>query len=93
MAAYRDLAGRAAALGAGMVYQGQPAGWLVRAARAAVGAPVVVNVKGIDADSTPVLVSLAELERLQRAAAQVDTLLVLTPDALGIAAEGGAYGG
>ena len=92
MAAYRDLAGRAAALGAGMVYQGQPAGWLVRAARAAVGAPVVVNVKGIDADSTPVLVSLAELERLQRAAAQVDTLLVLTPDALGIAAAGASGG-
>ena len=83
MAAYRDLASRAAALGAGLVYQGQPAGWLVRAARAATGAPVVVNVKGIDADSTPVLVSLAELERLQRAAAQVDTLLVLMPDALG----------
>lgn len=92
MAAYRDLAGRAAALGAGMVYQGQPAGWLVRAARAAVGAPVVVNVKGIDADSTPVLVSLAELERLQRAAAQVDTLLVLMPDALGVAADGGEHG-
>ena len=92
MAAYKDLAARAAALGAGLVYQGQPAGWLVRAARAAAGAPVVVNVKGIDADGTPVLLSLAELERLQRAAAQVDTLLVLTPDALGIAAAGASGG-
>ena len=93
MAAYRDLAGRAAALGAGMVYQGQPAGWLVRAARAATATPIVVNVKGIDADSTPVMVSLAELERLHRLAAQVDDLLVLMPDRVGIAAEGGAYGG
>ena len=88
MAAYKDLAARAAALGAGLVYQGQPAGWLVRAARAAAGMPVVVNVKGLAADDVPVLVSLAELERLQRAAAQVDTLLVLMPDKLGVTADG-----
>ena len=88
MAAYRDLAGRAAALGAGMVYQSAPAGWLVRAARAATGAPVLVNVKGIDADHTPVLLTLAELERLTRAAAQVDALLVLMPDRMGVAADG-----
>jgi hypothetical protein len=67
-----------------MVYQGQPAAWLVKAARAAAGAPIVVNVKGIDADSTPVLVTLAELERLRRAAATVEDLAVLTPDRLGI---------
>ena len=86
MAAYRDLASRAAALGAGLVYQGQPAGWLVRAARAATATPIVVNVKGIDADSTPVMVSLAELERLHRLAALVDDMAVLMPDALGIPA-------
>ena len=68
MAAYRDLEPRAAALGAGMIYQGQPAGWLLKAARAATGAPVVVNCKGIAPDATPVLISLAELERLQQAA-------------------------
>ena len=92
MAAYRDLAGRAAALGAGMVYQGQPAGWLVRAARAATAAPVVVNVKGMDADSTPVLVSLAELERLHRLAGQVEGLAVLMPDKLGIVSDGASAG-
>ena len=69
MAAYKDLERRAAALGAGMIYQGQPAQWLVRAAHTAKVLPVVVNVKGIDADATPVLVTLAELERLTRAAA------------------------
>ena len=52
-----------------MVYQGTPAAWLLRAARAATGAPIVINVKGIDADNTPVLLTLADLERLQRAAA------------------------
>ena len=88
MAAYRDLAGRAAALGAGMVYQSAPAGWLLKAARAATGAPVLVNVKGIDADHTPVLLTLAELERLTRAAAQVDALLVLMPDKMGVPADG-----
>ena len=69
MANVRDLQPRAAALGAGMVYQGTPAAWLLRAARAATGAPIVINVKGIDADNTPVLLTLADLERLQRAAA------------------------
>ena len=80
MAAYRDLQHRAAALGAGMVYQSKPAQWLVKAARAATGAPVVVNVKGMAADDTPVIVTLVELERLQRAAAQVEALAVLMPD-------------
>ena len=68
MAAYGDLEQRAERLGATCIYQGQPAGWLLRAAKAAAGAPVVVNVKGMDADSTPVLVTLAELERLHQAA-------------------------
>ena len=89
MAAYRDLQHRAAALGAGMVYQSQPAQWLVKAARAATGAPVLINVKGMAADDTPVLVSLAELERMQRAVAQVEALAVLMPDKVGIAADGG----
>lgn len=88
MAAYRDLEPRAAALGAGMVYQSKPAGWLLKAARAATGAPVVVNCKGIAADATPVLLTLAHLEALQRAAATVDALKVLTPDKLGIVTDG-----
>jgi hypothetical protein len=68
MASMRDLEARAARLGCTIVYQGHPAAWLARAARAATGSPVVVNCKGIEPDSTPVLITLAELERLQRAA-------------------------
>ena len=48
----------------------------------------MVNVKGMDADSTPVLVSLAELERLHRLAGQVEGLAVLMPDKLGIVSAG-----
>ena len=69
MAAVRDLLPRARALGATCIYLGKPPGWFAKAAKAAAGGPVVVNVKGMDADITPVLLSLAELERLQRAAA------------------------
>lgn len=88
MAAYRQLQERIAAAGATCVYLGKPPKWMQRAARAAVAGPVVVNCKGIDADGTPVLLTLAELERLQRAAAQVDALLVLMPDRVGAAADG-----
>ena len=45
MAAVRDLLPRATALGATCIYQGQPAGWLLKAARAAAATPVVVNGK------------------------------------------------
>lgn len=70
MAAVYDLLGRASDLGATIVYQGTPPRWLTLAAQAARnGEPVIVNVKGIAPDSTPVLVTLAEYERLVRAAA------------------------
>ena len=83
MAAYRALQERIAAAGGTCIYLGKPPGWFAKAAQAACAGPVVVNCKGIDADGTPVLVSLAELERLHRLAAQVDALLVLMPDKLG----------
>ena len=62
------------------IYLSKPPGWFAKAAKAATGGPVVCNCKGIEPDATPVLVSLAELERLQRAAAAVEDLQVLTPD-------------
>ena len=80
MAAYRALQERIAAAGAMCIYLSKPPGWFAKAAKAATGGPVVCNVKGIEPDATPVLVSLAELERLQRAAAAVEDLQVLTPD-------------
>ena len=83
MAAYQALQPRIAAAGATCIYLGAPPGWFAKAARAAAAGPVVVNCKGIGPDETPVLLSLAELERLQRMAAQVDALLVLMPDKLG----------
>lgn len=68
MAAYRALQERIAGAGATCIYLCAPPGWFAKAAQAATGAPVVCNCKGIDADSTPVLMSLAQLEALQRAA-------------------------
>ena len=68
MASMRDIEDRAARLGCTIIYQSHPAEWLKKAARAATGSPVLLNVKGISPDSTPVLITLAELERLQRAA-------------------------
>lgn len=68
MAAYRALQERIAAAGAGCIYLSKPPGWFAKAAKAATGAPLVVNCKGLGPDETPVLLTLAELERLQRAA-------------------------
>ena len=68
MAAYQALQPRMAAIGATCIYLSKPPAWFAKAARAAAATPVVVNVKGMDADSTPVLVTLAELERLHQAA-------------------------
>ena len=68
MAAYRALQERIAAAGGTCIYLGKPPGWFAKAAKAATAGPVVVNCKSIDADGTPVLLSLAELERLQAAA-------------------------
>jgi hypothetical protein len=76
MAAYRDLHQRALAIGAGVVYQSKPAGWLTKAMRAAMTAPVIVNVKGVAPDDAPCIVTLAQLERLQAAGAQLDNLAV-----------------
>ena len=65
------------------IYLGKPPAWFAKAAKAATGGPVVVNCKGIEPDSTPVLVSLAEFERLQRAAARLECIEALTPFDLG----------
>ena len=92
MAAYRDLQPRMAAIGATCVYLSHPPQWFAKAAKAAGGAPCVVNVKGMGPDDTPVLVTLAELERLTAAARQVEDLRVLMPDRMGVAADGGEYG-
>jgi hypothetical protein len=70
VASVADLLGRAEELGAHVVYQGAPPTWLELAAQTARdGVPVIVNVKGIRPDAVPVLVTLAEYERLTRAAA------------------------
>lgn len=70
MAAVADLLGRASDLGAEVIYQGAPPRWLQLAAQTARdGVPVIVNVKGVAPDSTPVLLTLAEYERLTRQAA------------------------
>ena len=48
-----------------------------------------MNCKGVAPDATPVLLTLADLERLQRLAAQVEGLAVLMPDRFGgLAADG-----
>jgi hypothetical protein len=88
MAAYQALQPRIARAGGTCIYLSKPSGWFAKAAKAAGGAPVVVNCKGIAADATPVLLTLAHLEALQRAAATVDALKVLTPDKLGIVTDG-----
>lgn len=88
MAAYQALQPRMAAIGATCIYLGKPPGWFAKAAKAATAMPVVVNVKGVGPDDTPVLLTLAELERLTAAARQVEGLTVLMPDRMGIAADG-----
>lgn len=90
MAAYQALQPRIAAAGATCIYLGAPPKWFAKVVRAAGGGPVVVNCKGVGPDATPVIVTLADLERLQRAAGLVEDLAVLAPDALGLPAAGGA---
>ena len=69
MAAVKDILPRASALGASVTYKGDPPAWLLAAAKvAAQGCAVAVNCKGIQADDVPVIVTLAELERLHQAA-------------------------
>jgi hypothetical protein len=85
MAAMRDIQGRAIKLGATATYMTKAPRWLTNAARAALAGPVIINIKGTPPDSTPVLVTLAELERLAgtRSAlegATADELAILAPD-------------
>lgn len=89
MAAYAALQPRMAAAGATCVYLSKPPGWFAKAAKAATATPVVLNCKGMKPDDTPVLLSLAELERLQRAARLVEELQVLTPDRFDLTSTGG----
>jgi hypothetical protein len=49
-----------------------------------------VNCKGVGPDETPVLLTLAELERLTRGAALAADLAILAPDALGLPGDGNA---
>ena len=66
MAAVRDVLPRAAALDAVTIYQGQPSAWLVKACKVvATGHAVVINVKGVQPDVVPVVLTLAEYERLR----------------------------
>lgn len=88
MAAYQALQPRIAAAGATCIYLSKPPGWFAKVVKAAMAAPVVVNVKGMAPDDTPVIITLAQLEALQAAAAQVAALAVLMPDRMGIAADG-----
>ena len=73
MASVRDILGRAAAVDAVTIYQGAPAGWLVKAAAvAAQGHAVVINVRGTPPDKLPVMLTLEQYERLRAAAHQVE---------------------
>ena len=73
MAAVKDVLPRAAALGATVTYRGDPPAWLTAAAKvAAQGHAVIVNTKGVGPDDVPVVITLAQLERLTRAAAGGD---------------------
>lgn len=87
MAAMRDIQARAEKLGATALYFSNAPRWLMNAQRSALAAPVVVNIKGVAPDATPVIVSLAELERLagRHAAlegASAEEMAVLAPDKL-----------
>ncbi len=85
MAAWRDIETRVLRLGGTALYFGQPPRWLTNAARAAIAAPVVVNIKGTSPDRTIVLTTLAEYERLAGTrpvleGATADELAILAPD-------------
>lgn len=85
MAAMRDILVRAEKLGATAVYFSHAPKWLTNAAQAALAGPVIVNVKGLPADQTPCIVTLAELERLAGTrpaldGATAEELAILAPD-------------
>ena len=65
MASHHDLAKRVDAIGAAEIYLSQPPKWFTDIAAHA-STPIVVNCKGLAADSTPVVLTLAEYERLTK---------------------------
>ena len=69
MASWLDLQKRAEALGAGATYVSTPSHWLLAIVRDARDAPQIVNVKGVAAEHTVIVTTLAEYEDLHRRAA------------------------
>lgn len=85
MAAWRDLEARVMRLGGTALYFGQAPKWLANAGRAAHAGPVILNVKGVPVDSTIVLTTLVEFERLAGTKSALDgasdaELAILAPD-------------
>lgn len=83
MAAWRELEPRLLAIGATSIYFGNPSRWLLDAARAAKGGAVALNCKGLPADDIPVIVTLAELERLRKLD-RWEIVSILNPDLTGV---------
>ena len=69
MASWLDLKARVDRLGAEAVYLGTPSHWLVSVAKAAAVTPQVLNIKGIGAEHTIIVTTLAHYEDLHRRAA------------------------
>ena len=85
MASWRDLETRVMRLGGTALYFGVEPKWLTHARRAAHAGPVVLNIKGVPPDSTIVLTTLAEYERLAGTrpaleGATAEELAILAPD-------------
>jgi hypothetical protein len=88
LATMRDIQARALRLSATVTYMTKAPVWLIKALRAARAGPVVINIKGTPADSTPVLLTLAQLERLAGTkhaldGATAEELAILAPDRAG----------
>lgn len=85
MAAWRDIETRVMRLGGTALYFGAAPKWLANAGRAAHAGPVILNVKGVAPDSTIVLTTLAEYERLAGTrpvleGASAEEMAILAPD-------------
>ena len=63
MAAHAELAKRVQAIDGAEIYLSHPPKWFTDIAAHA-STPIVINCKGLAADSTPVVISLAAFERL-----------------------------
>ena len=63
MAAHADLAERVKAIDGAEIYLSHPPRWFTDIAAHA-STPIVINCKGLAADSTPVVITLAEYEKL-----------------------------